>query len=157
MSLLRSVRERRSSAEEHAPESGRREAAADQSVGENPLLAVGRGLFGAVLAFMAIDNFRSLEERVGYAEAKGAPMPSLSVPALSSSLLVGGLGIALWRAPVAAAGAVAAFFVSSTPVMHDFWAVEDPEQRQQEQFHFLKNAALLGTALALVGLGRRED
>ena len=137
--------------------SGSRSQSGSQSITDSTAFTVGHGLFGAILAFMAVDNLRNLEERIGYAEMNGAPMPGIAVPAISSSLFVGGIGIALWRAPVAAASAVAAFFVSVTPVMHDFWALDDPEEKQQQQIHFLKNAALLGATLAFLGIGQREE
>ncbi len=35
--------------------------------------------------------------------------------------------------------------------MHDFWVHEDPAQRQTEMISFLKNLALAGGALALMG------
>jgi hypothetical protein len=41
-----------------------------------------------------------------------------------------------------------------TPILHDFWNHDDPEQRQQELQQFLKNTALLGAALAFLRLGR---
>lgn len=129
----------------------------DRSITDSRAFTVGHALFGAVLAFMALDNLRNLEERIGYAEANGAPMADVAVPTISSSLLVGGVGIALWRAPVAAASAVAAFFVSVTPVMHDFWAIDDEQEAQQQQIHFLKNSALLGATLAFLGIGKREE
>jgi hypothetical protein len=31
--------------------------------------------------------------------------------------------------------------------MHDFWNVQDPQQRMNEQINFAKNLALLGGAL----------
>ncbi|MFC4449289.1 DoxX family protein [Halorussus aquaticus] len=115
-----------------------------------------RLLFGGVLAFMAVDNFRNLEETVGYAESKGAPMAETTVPAITGSLLFGGLGIALWKLPRLAAGAVATFFVGITPVMHDFWTIDDEEQKQQQMIHFLKNLALLGGALAFLRVGEDD-
>ncbi|NEU57561.1 DoxX family protein [Halorussus sp. MSC15.2] len=115
-----------------------------------------RLLFGGVLAFMAVDNFRNLEETVGYAESKGAPMAETTVPAVTGSLLFGGLGIAAWKLPRLAAGAVATFFLSITPVMHDFWAIDDEEQKQQQMIHFLKNLALLGGALAFLRIGEDD-
>lgn len=128
----------------------------ERELTDTTLFRIGRGLFGGLLAFMAVDNFRTLDETIGYAESKGAPMPRTTVPAVSSSLLVGSLGLALWRAPVVAASAVAAFFATITPVMHDFWAIDDAERRQQQQIHFLKNLALLGASLVFAALGRRE-
>ncbi len=132
------------------------EETATPAVIGTPAFRVGRALLGGVLAFMALDNFRNREESVAYARSKGAPMPEVSVPVVSGLLLSGGLGIALWRYPRAAAAAAASFFVSVTPVMHDFWTLDDPEERQQQMIHFLKNTALLGATLALFALGRRE-
>ena len=121
------------------------------------LFRIGRLLFGGVLAFMAVDNLRELDERIQYAEAKNAPLPEITVPAVSGGLLFGGIGVALWRIPSAAATAIIWFFVSVTPAMHDFWNVDDPEQKQQEIFHFLKNTAILGAALAFLKLARRHN
>ena len=121
------------------------------------LFTLGRALFGGVLAFMALDNLRNLEGRIGYAESKGAPMPEVSVPLISSSLLVGSIGTILWRAPVAAASAMAAFFLSVTPVMHDFWTIEDEQESQNQMIHFLKNTALLGATVAFLALGKRRE
>ncbi|SEP09004.1 hypothetical protein SAMN04487948_113115 [Halogranum amylolyticum] len=47
---------------------------------------------------------------------------------------------------------IALFFLGVTPVMHDFWSVDDPQQRQAEMTNFLKNATLFGAALVLVAL-----
>ena len=115
-----------------------------------------RVLFGGLLAFMAINNFRNLDEMIGYAESKGAPNPEITVPFISGSLLFGGLGIAAWKFPRLAAGAAASFLASVTPAMHDFWAIDDEEQKQQERIQFLKNAALFGGALAFLRIGQDD-
>jgi hypothetical protein len=36
--------------------------------------------------------------------------------------------------------------------MHNFWAIEDPKQRMNDMVNFSKNMALLGSALALMGV-----
>ncbi|WP_132058505.1 DoxX family protein [Halorussus amylolyticus] len=114
-----------------------------------------RLLFGGATTLMAVDNFLSMEGTVEYAEGT-APAPERTVPAISGALLFGGVGIALWKAPRLAAGAVATFLVSVTPTMHDFWTVEDDQQREQQLIHFLKNAAMLGGALAFLGVAEDE-
>lgn len=121
------------------------------------LFDAGRALFGGILAFMAVDNLRNLEGRVEYAEAKDAPAADRTVPGVSAGLLAGGIGVALWRLPALSAAAIAGFFASVTPVMHDFWNAEDAEERQQELVHFLKNSALFGAGLAFLHLARREE
>ena len=37
--------------------------------------------------------------------------------------------------------------------MHDFWSVDDPEERQSEMTSFLKNLYGAGAAIALLALG----
>jgi hypothetical protein len=36
--------------------------------------------------------------------------------------------------------------------MHDFWRLDDPEKRQNETINFMKNMALAGGTLALMGV-----
>ncbi len=128
----------------------------DESVTDTHTFRLGRVLFGGVLAFNAIDNLRNLEERIGYAEFKGAPEPDRTVPAASVGLLLGGLGVVFWKLPAAAALGIAGFLAGTTPVMHDFWNQDDEESKQQEQIQFMKNTALFGAALAFARVARRS-
>lgn len=116
------------------------------------LSALGRVLFGCVLAVTAIDNLRDLDGMVAYAESKDVPAADRLVPLSSGMLLLGSVGIVLGRFPRLAAGAVATFLVGVTPTMHDFWNL-DEEQREQQVIHFLKNSALFGGALFFLGRG----
>lgn len=131
------------------------EAPSESDVTESTAFRIGRLLFGGILAFNAVDNLRNLEGRVAYAESKDTPLAGVSVPAISGSLLLGAVSIVFWRAPAAGAAAIASFLIGTTPIMHDFWNEDDPQQQQQEMTHFLKNAALLGAALAFLGIGQR--
>jgi uncharacterized membrane protein YphA (DoxX/SURF4 family) len=112
----------------------------------------GRILFGGVLAFMGLNHFLQADQMAGYAEAKGAPAPTLSVYASGALLVVGGLSIVLGAFPLVGTAALAAFLVVATPMFHDFWSVEDPEQQQAEMTNFLKNVALVGGALVLLAV-----
>lgn len=118
---------------------------------------LGRLVYGGILAMLAVDGLRNVEQRTQSAAAKGVPMPKYAHVISHVLLLLGSVGISLWRAPKLATGAVVTFLLGVTPPMHDFWAIDDPEQRQQETFHFLKNTALLGTALAFFGVARRTE
>lgn len=115
-------------------------------------LLASRVLFGAILAFMGLNHFTSTDAMAGYAEMKGVPAPRFSILLSGGMLVFGGLSIVLGIYPVLGAGALATFFVVTTPKMHDFWTVEDPEARQNEMIHFLKNTALLGTSLVFLAL-----
>lgn len=113
---------------------------------------VGRLVFGAVLGFMGLNHFTGLDGMSGYAASKGAPAPRVAVVASGLVLVGGGLSVALGVFPLLGGLALAAFFLAVTPVMHDFWTVEDPEQRQSEMTDFLKNATLFGAALVFAAL-----
>lgn len=110
---------------------------------------LGRVLFGSGLAVLATRNLTDLDGRIAYAEAKGVPLADKLVPAVSGLLLGGSLGIATWKFPKFSAGSVAAFFIGVTPLMHNFWSVDD-EQSSEELTSFLQNTALLGAALAFL-------
>ena len=113
---------------------------------------LGRLLFGALLAFMGVNHFTNTGQMAGYAEMKGTPAPRASVLLTGALLVLGGLSIALGAYPLLGAAALIVFFVFTTPAIHDFWAVDDPEAQQNEMTQFLKNAALLGAALAFLAL-----
>lgn len=115
----------------------------------------GRVVFASVLAFMAFGNLLRLEEMVGYADFKGAPLARVSVPLGSLALLAGAVAIAAGAFPLVGGLLVAGFLAAITPVMHDFWTMEG-EEAQVEQFQFLKNVGLLGGALVFVALAGVE-
>ncbi|WP_415383106.1 DoxX family protein [Halosimplex sp. TS25] len=122
-----------------------------ESTGAGVALLLGRGLFAAVLGFMALGNLLDLEETVGYAAHKGAPAPRILVPLSSVALIGGAASILVGAFPAVGALLVIGFLVGVTPVMHDFWGQEG-EDRQNELIHFLKNAGLAGAALVFLAL-----
>lgn len=108
---------------------------------------VGRLLFAGGLTILALRNLTNLDGRIAYADAKGVPFAEGLVPAASGLLLGGSLGIGSWKFPRLSAASVAAFLIGVTPVMHDFWNVDD-EARDEELTSFLQNLTLLGAAIA---------
>lgn len=111
-----------------------------------------RLVFGGVVALIAANNVadrRNLGEQVG---AKGVPRPELAVVATSVPLLASGLAIAAGVFPTVGAAYLVAFMLAATAVVHDFWAVEDPEERENELFHFLKNVLIVGGTLLFLAL-----
>ena len=109
---------------------------------------VGRVLFGLGVALQASEDFRDMDDTVEYAESAGVPMPELLAPFASGMMFVGGLGVALWRFPRVATGAVAAFLAVVTPTMHDFW--NEGGDASGERLAFFGNLAMLGAALAFL-------
>ena len=67
-------------------------------------------------------------------------------------MVLGGTSILLGLQPKLGAAAIFTFLAGVSPVMHDFWRVEDPNQRMNEMVNFTKNMALLGAMLALLGV-----
>ena len=79
------------------------------------------------------------------------PAPDVAVAASGAALVIGGASLLLGVKPKMGAMAIAGFLAGVSPVMHDFWKQENPEQRQMEMIQFSKNMALLGGTLALIG------
>lgn len=117
------------------------------------IFLLGRLLFGATLAFTGLNHFTDTESMAGYAEFKGLPAPEFSVIASGVLLVAGGLGIAVGAFPVLAGGALAVFLLVSAVTIHDFWSLDDPEERESELTSFLKNVYGAGAALALLAVG----
>jgi putative oxidoreductase len=111
----------------------------------------GRALFALVVGYLALGNVLDLESSVGYAEHKGVPFASVSVPLGSLALVAGALSVLLGVYPALGALAVSISLVPITVLMHDFWTMEG-QDRQNERIHFLKNVGLLGGALVFLAL-----
>ena len=122
------------------------------STGSSVAFVVGRVLFAVVVGYLAFGNLLDLESAVGYAESKGAPLASISVPLGSLGLVAGAAAVLTGIYPVVGALAIVAFLVPITTIMHDFWTMEGHD-RQNEQIHFLKNVGLIGIALIFAALG----
>ena len=67
-------------------------------------------------------------------------------------LLVGGASVLLGVKPKLGAMALLGFLAGVSPIMHDFWRDEDPDTRMNNMIMFMKNLALAGGALALMGV-----
>jgi len=114
------------------------------------LLLTGRIILGAYFVQAGWNHFRHRTMMAGYAATKNVPFPMLAILGTGLLLTVGGLSLVLGLYPYLGVAALAAFLVGVTPMMHDFWSVQDPMQRMGERVNFAKNVALLGAVL-LVG------
>jgi putative oxidoreductase len=114
---------------------------------------LGRAVFGGFFLYNGIHHFMQRKEMAQYLDAKNVPMPETAVTATGIALTLGGASLLFGIKPTLGAAAVAGFLAGVSPVMHDFWRVQDPEKRQNEMINFSKNMALLGGSLALMGVG----
>jgi putative oxidoreductase len=110
---------------------------------------LGRLLLGLGLALQASEDFRDMEDTIEYADSADVPLPELAAPFASGMMLVGGIGVALWRFPRIATGATAAFLAVVTPTMHDFWNAEEGSG-SGERLAFFGNVAMLGGVLVFL-------
>lgn len=113
---------------------------------------IGRIVFGGFFLYNGINHFKQKEGLAQYAGAKNVPNPDVAVIASGAAMAVGGASIILGLKPQIGALAILGFLAAVSPVMHDFWATEDPREKQNEMINFTKNIALLGAALALAGI-----
>jgi len=113
---------------------------------------IGRLLFGGYFLYSGINHLKNRKQMTPYVESKGVPAPELSVLASGIPLIIGGTSLLLGVKPKLGAAAILGFLAGVSPIMHDFWRQEDPGQRQNEMVNFMKNAALAGGALALMGV-----
>jgi putative oxidoreductase len=113
---------------------------------------LGRLIFGGFFVYNGIHHLRERKQLAQYAQAKKVPAAEVMVTATGVAQLLGGASILLGVKPKIGGLSVAGFLAAVSPVMHDFWRVEDPGQRMNDMINFTKNMALLGAALALMSV-----
>ena len=113
---------------------------------------LGRLLFGGFFLYNGINHFKDAKTHTDYAAQKGVPAPDLAVSATGVALLVGGGSILTGIKPKLGTQAILGFLLSVSPLMHDFWNDESPDQRMHNMVDFSKNLALAGAALALMAV-----
>lgn len=120
-----------------------------------PLAAIGRALVGILFLVSGVLKVGKFAALAGVLGGKGIPLPDL-VLALTIGLKIGG-GSALivgWRDREAAIG-LALFTVLATGLFHAFWMADVATYSNQVN-HFLKNVAIVGALLAIVGTDRHR-
>jgi putative oxidoreductase len=114
--------------------------------GTSAVLTLGRALFGGYFLYNGINHFVNRRMMSDYARSKQVPAAALAVPASGALIMLGGLSVLTGVQPKIGASLIATFLLSVSPQMHDFWNVEDPQQRMAEMVNFTKNMALVGAA-----------
>ena len=113
---------------------------------------LGRLAFGGFFLYNGINHFQHYKQMAQYAGSKGVPKPEAAVLGTGALLTLGGASVLLGAKPKLGTLAILAFLVGVSPKMHDFWNEQDPMQKQNSMIHFMKNMALLGGALAMMGV-----
>jgi putative oxidoreductase len=113
---------------------------------------IGRVVFGGFFVYNGIHHLKQRKQMGQYADSKNVPMAEAVVVATGVTLIAGGTSILLGIKPKLGTAAIAGFLAGVSPVMHNFWNIQDPQQRMNEMINFSKNMALLGSAVALMGV-----
>jgi putative oxidoreductase len=119
--------------------------AANRTV-ERTMLLLGRAIFGGYFTYSGINHFLNAEPLSQYARTKQVPLAKAAVTGSGAMLLLGGLSLLTGYRPKIGASLISGFLLGVTPQMHDFWNVDDEQQRMNEFIHFTKNAAMIGGA-----------
>jgi putative oxidoreductase len=113
---------------------------------------IGRVILGLFYLFSGVSHFLQLNMFAGYASSKGVPAPKLAVIVSGVLLLVGGLSIITGFQPLIGVVALVLFFLPVTFMMSNFWTIQDPTARTSEMITFMKNMALMGSALMFLAI-----
>ncbi|CAN5340065.1 hypothetical protein BH18GEM1_BH18GEM1_22750 [soil metagenome] len=111
------------------------------------LYLIGRILFVGIFIMSAIGHLTKADAMAQYAASKGVPAAKASVILTGLMLLAGGVSILLGLYMEIGAGLLFLFLVPTAFIMHNFWTVQEPQQRQLEQIMFVKDLSLAGAAL----------
>lgn len=114
------------------------------------LFLVGQIVLGLYFIAAGAMHFAKMNDMVGYATMKGAPMPRISVPFSGLVLLLGGLGTLFQYQTAIAYWALIGFLVVAAVMMHNFWKVKDPMAKMGDMVNFQKNLALAAALLMLL-------
>lgn len=121
---------------------------------EFALLVVGKVLYSLIFVTSGVSHIANRDAMAGYAQFKRWPAPMASVVISGILLIIApivfiiGLG---WLSYLAL-GFIALFLLATAVGFHNFWTIEDPETRINEQTAFFKNIALLGATLVIIAL-----
>jgi uncharacterized membrane protein YphA (DoxX/SURF4 family) len=110
------------------------------------LFLIGRLIAGGYYVMSGANHFLQWEMMTGYAKSKNVPAAKWAVAFSGLLLLLGGASVLTGVYPQLGVLCISAFFVSVTFKMHDYWNAEK-DQRMSQKINFMKNLALLGSAL----------
>jgi putative oxidoreductase len=116
------------------------------------LFLAARIVLGAYYLFNALNHFTMHGMMSAYAASKGVPAPGLSVLVAGILLLIGGLSIITGYKPTIGVIALVVFLVPVTFFMHNFWAEQEQMMRLNQMVNFLKNIALLASAVMFLAI-----
>ncbi|MBZ2206617.1 DoxX family protein [Massilia soli] len=119
----------------------------------NKFYPIGRALIGVLFAVSGVNKILGFSYVAGWMASSGLPMAEVLLAATILLELVGGLLLITGFQAGIAAAALALFLVPVTALFHAFWSA-DAAGFQGQLTHFLKNVAVFGGLLMVVGAER---
>src|SRR3989344_4630380 len=110
------------------------------------LFLIGRIVYGGFFVLMSLNHFTKTAMMAQYTASKKVPSAKSAVYISGLFLLLGGLGMILGVYTQFAVLLLVTFLVAVSLTMHNFWQIQDPQQKQMEMINFMKNMALAGAA-----------
>ncbi len=117
----------------------------------NYLVLLGRILYALIFVMAGPGHFTA--NTIAFAASKGVPLASIAVPLSGIIATAGGLSIAAGYNAKWGGWLIVLFLVPVTVMIHNFWAMTDPNMSQVNQIMFMKNLSMLGAALLITYFG----
>lgn len=120
----------------------------------NVAFLIGRILIGLFFLMAGFNHFARLNMMAAYAKMKHVPAPSVGVAGGGVLMILGGLSMLLGFHPTIGVILLLIFLLPTTFMMHNFWAVQDPQAKLTEMIMFQKNFAIMGLLLMTLMIPR---
>jgi putative oxidoreductase len=115
------------------------------------LIPLGRFVYSLLFIMSSFNHFDG--QMISYAANHGVPLAGIMVPVSGILALLGGLSILLGYKTHIGATLLIIFLIPVTLMMHNFWAIADAQEAQNQMIHFMKNISMLGGAIFFLGMG----
>jgi putative oxidoreductase len=115
------------------------------------MVPFGRLLFSLIFILSSYGHFTG--DLIPIAEGKGVPFAGIMVPFSGLIALIGGLSVLTGYKTRLGAILLMIFLVPVTFMIHNFWAISDPQEAQMQMIHFMKNLAMLGGVFLIYYFG----
>jgi putative oxidoreductase len=114
---------------------------------------IGRIFLSAIFIFEAIDSARYFDTTRANVQEHLGSTPEIWLYAAIFCLAVGGILVLLGYRSTLGAIMLLTYWVPVTFMVHDFWNAESTEELREQSILFMKNFAIIGGLLMLVGKG----
>ena len=116
------------------------------------LLIIGKILFGALFMGAGFNHFKNMTAMVGYAQYKNLPFAKTGVFLSGLLLIIAPILFLFSILEIVSLSGLGIFLAVTAILFHNYWTVEDPQTKMNEQISFNKNVALLGAILVMITL-----